>query len=1429
MLLPVRGAPILLLLGICSLARGADWPQHRFDAGRGAVSPEELPARLHLQWVRRLPEPRPAWPASQPALRFDVSYSPVAAGGLLFVPSMVTDTVTAYDAESGAERWRFYADGPIRLAPVTDGRQVWFGSDDGHLYCVGAADGRLRWRVRGGPSDRRVLGNDRLISTWPIRGGPVLADGRVYFTAGIWPFMGIYAHAVEAATGKSVWINSGEGANWTVQPHNSPAFAGFVPRGHLAATPFGLVAPGGRTQPGCYDLKTGRLSGFGFGPKNSGTCRVTARSHWCFAGGAMREIADGRVVAACAATLHDTETLYGTRGDEIFAERLQVKESKTERVDRRGKKVVGVRSDLVPLWTASLSGAPQHLFLKAGSRFYAGEEKRVVALKVDPKEGNAEVAWQGAIEGVPWTMLAADGRLFVVTVEGRVYCFGANEGQPTVWGDSQPEPRLENAATATPDPATRRAQEILRQSGATEGYCVLLGAGTERLTLELVRLSGLHVIVIDPDPKRIDTLRREATDAGLYGGRIAAHVGDPAACRLPPYLATLAVVDGSGSADASVARTKAAFHVLRPYGGMAWIDMDAKDLGRLVVEAGLAGATVKPTGSGAVLLVRSGALPGAADWTHQYADAANTVVSQDELVKAPLGLLWFGGPSNDEVLPRHGHGPSPQVAAGRLVIEGRNMLRALDIYTGRLLWQKTLPDLGTFYDNTSHQPGAGEIGSNYVTLPDVVYVAYGDKILVLDPATGQETRQIALKPTADGAKPQWGFLAVSEDLLLATSTPVMPDGAASDTSATVAGDGAALKPIINRHASWKYLTGADPAGDWTAAEFDAKDWKTGEAGFGYGDDDDRTKLAMKGRFGRVYVRNEFDAKTVRDAAELALVASYDDAFIAYLNGREVIRAGVGRGRGKDASQIRSHEAGKFETFPIDGFRKLLRPGKNVLAIEGHNVSLTSSDFSLDPYLAVKPLGKQEPEKTGPAPKAIADRLSPVRYASASRRLVVYDRRSSRMLWDRTAQYGFRHNNIAMAGDRLFCIDGLSQAKQAALRRRGVDLAAFKPKLLALDARTGKEIWSATEDVFGTFLSYSAEQDVLLQAGSAARDRAKDEAAVGMVAYRGADGRVLWKDMARKYSGPCMILGQTIITQGPAYSLLTGKPRMRRHPLSDEPVPWTFTRNYGCNTAIGCRNLITFRSAAAGFYDLARDGGTGNLGGFKSSCTSNLIAAGGLLCAPEYTRTCTCTYQNQTSLAMVHDPGVEMWTFNALAWSGEPIRRIGVNFGAPGDRRDDNGTLWLEWPASNSPSPEVPVEVQPEGAETFRHHSGRIRVAQGKPGMPWVAASGIRGVRRVTVTLARQSDATPRAYTVRLHFAEVDGAGPGERVFDVRVHGKVVLAELDIVKEAGPMTAVVKEIRGVQVGDKLTVEFVPTGTDANAGPLLGGIEVVAEGK
>jgi hypothetical protein len=67
----------------------------------------------------------------------------------------------------------------------------------------------------------------------------------------------------------------------------------------------------------------------------------------------------------------------------------------------------------------------------------------------------------------------------------------------------------------------------------------------------------------------------------------------------------------------------------------------------------------------------------------------------------------------------------------------------------------------------------------------------------------------------------------------------------------------------------------------------------------------------------------------------------------------VLRKGVGKGAGKDAQQLKPHEATKHSYYPLKDFEKYLRSGRNVLAIEGHNATLDSHDFLIDPYLLIE--------------------------------------------------------------------------------------------------------------------------------------------------------------------------------------------------------------------------------------------------------------------------------------------------------------------------------------------------------------------------------------------------------------------------------------------------------------------------------------------
>ncbi len=1265
----------------------------RFDANRSAASPEVLPAELHLQWTRQYAPRVQVWddPLNHDLMPYDRVFEPVVLGEHVFLGFNDTDKVIALDLRTGKELWAFYTDGPVRFAPVAWQGKVLFSSDDGYLYCVNAADGQLVWKFRGGPSERKVLGNQRVISAWPARGGPVVRDGHVYFAASIWPFMGTFIYALDAATGRVVWVNDSTGAQFIKQPHSAPSFAGVAPQGALVATKEILLVPGGRSVPAAFDRLTGAFLHFQIsaGGKGNGGSFVAASETEYFVHTRLLGARNYDLKSGKAGKFTGNEPVLD--GPQLYS--LVTNGSGSALQSIKGPNVV---------WETKADASGD--LIKAGQRLYAAGSNALTAIEIPVGPRAARVSWSHPLPGGAQRLLAANGTLLAVTLDGRILAFGAEKAKPVTLSDKPLAPKP--AA-----PAVAQAKAILSAAEAGDGYALCFGVENGDLLEALLANSKLRIVAVDPNAQKVDQLRRRFDAAGLYGRRITLHTGDAVSFKAPPYFANLIVIGESFVPQLrNPAAMRAAFESLRPYGGALWLPLagDAQaEFTRLIAETKLEQAKLQPAATH-LLLTRVGPLPNSADWTHQYGDIGNTVKSDDARVKAPLGLLWFGGNSNMDVLPRHGHGPPEQVVGGRLILQGMNSFSARDVYTGWLLWKTEFADLGTFgiyfdktYTNTplstaynqKHIPGANGRGANYVATEDSVYVAVGSACQVLDARTGKLRQTIALPAAPGGKAPgEWAFIGIYEDVLL------------------------------------------------------------GGEGF----------------------------------------ANYTQQF---------------------GSIVKTN---------------------------------TIEDFS------------------------------------ASAGLAAFDRHSGKLLWRAPARHSFLHNGIVAGNGRLYALDKLPKSAEDKLKRRGSPVPVDY-RIAALDVRTGKPLWSAAKDIFGTWLSYSKEHDVLLLAGAKASDRLKDEAGEGMIAYRGADGSVRWLDLQRKYTGPCILHRDLILTSANSYqassgafNLLDGKPHLVANPLTGKLEPWRVSRTYGCNNIVASENLLTFRSGAAGYYDLQSKSGTASLGGFKSGCTANLIVADGVLNAPDYTRTCTCAYQNQTSLALVHMPEMELWTYSQFGidgLDGDRVERIGINLGAPGDRRAEDGTLWLEYPSTGGDSPGVPITVTGKSVTWFRRHASQVAGA----GLPWVAASGVRDCETITIApelvrpkltkpvrtkeddedegrtsskiggtketsdskavelitpasakpVAPRLPRAPAPYTVRLHFAEPDDLPAGERVFDVALQGRTVLPQFDIARVAGGnRSGVVREFKGIVIQKELKITLTRA-PGAKAGTVLCGVELIAE--
>jgi outer membrane protein assembly factor BamB len=1217
-----------------------------------------------LQWVRGYMPQQPAWP-DQAKMQFDIVREPVVVGRTMYINSSRYDAVRALDTRTGEEKWSYFADAPVRFAPAVWEGRVYFSSDDGYLYCLQSDTGKLLWKFRGGPSDRKILGNERLISMWPARGAPVVADGKVYFAASIWPFMGIFIHALDARTGEVEWTNDGDGSMYMKQPHNTDSFASIAPQGPMVVIGDHLLVPGGRSVPASFNRKTGKMLRFQLAEngKRGGGSEVAAIKNLFFNGGSVFDLASEKHLLDYGkqAVLTDERVFtYDAKGVCHVFDLTKTRTQEAVTTDAKGKKTKVSRFTMPELAVAKVAAVDT--MIKAGNRLYFGGPENITVLEWDEATKKLHPSGSIAVDGKVLRLVAADDRLLAVTREGQIYCYGGAPTKPVIHAT----PKLEKLPVTLEVQAN--LERILKTAGSRSGYAIAWGIGDGRLAQALVQQSDLHLVMVESDLEKVQAFRQQWTKAGLYGTRIAIIPGDVHRVQLPPYLASVMFCEEPSLLD-QVALAKA-YQSLRPFGGTFCI----LNANKQFAVHNLVNAKVT-TSANLTTIVREGALPGSANWTHEHADASNTRVSRDALVKAPMGVLWFGGPSNDGILPRHGHGPQPQVVDGRMIIEGVDLMRALDIYTGRLLWETKMQGVGYFYNNLAHQPGANSAGSNFVSTPDGIYIAYHNKCVRLNPETGAKVGEYPL-PILPGMKqsPRWGYINVAGDFLIG---------------------------------------GADPL---------------------------------------------FDPKLVPPPP----------------------KAGE-TGNDKDPE-----------------------PKKKALAKEPE---------------------KKEPEKKLNPKESALNKLIKIAKGfndnmSASRHLVVMDRQNGKPLWTAPAQFAFRHNAICVGGGRLYAIDRISGEQLLRLQKEKGDIEPPPARLVAFDLRTGKELWSTTTGVFGTWLSYSEKHDVLMEAGRVARDSLFDEPK-GMRAYAAKDGKPIWFE--KTHLGPAMIHHDTVLQDQGACDLLTGKLKMRSDPITGESVPWKWIRNYGCNTPAASEHLLTFRSGAAGYFDLCNDGGTGNFGGFRSSCTNNLIVAGGILTAPDYTRTCTCAYQNQTSIALIHMPEAEMWTsFGSKDVKGV-VQRLGLNFGGAGDRKADDGTLWLEHPSIGGTSPAIQVTTKPAAPELFRRHSSAVNGTYS-----WVASSGLKNVNEVTVMLGKM--AGPRHYTVKLYFAEPDRFAVGERVFNVSIEGKEMLKNFDIVKEAdGAGRTVIREFKGIAANGQLTIQLTPSAQASTRGAVLCGLELIAEEK
>ena len=333
----------------------------------------------------------------------------------------------------------------------------------------------------------------------------------------------------------------------------------------------------------------------------------------------------------------------------------------------------------------------------------------------------------------------------------------------------------------------------------------------------------------------------------------------------------------------------------------------------------------------------------------------------------------------------------------------------------------------------------------------------------------------------------------------------------------------------------------------------------------------------------------------------------------------------------------------------------------------------------------------------------------------------------------------------------------------------------------------------------------------------------------IVALSARDGALLWAKRIGYRVRP-LIVGDTLHAEPWAFDLRTGAERMRINPVTGRRETWQFARpGHHCGCPAAAPNIMLFRSETIAYYDLAGDSGTRHFGGQRPNCWINFVPANGLLMVPEGSSGCMCPFPTTCTLVFKPTERPRAWAYYSMTGPMTPVKHLALNLGSPGDRQDPDGTQWLGYPRPGGSLVlrfNVGVNGWPGGGY-FRHSADFLEI-KGTPS-PWLYASGFRNIRRCQVPLFPAEDGRA-LYTVRLGFADLEHDKPGERVFSVKLQGKPALTDFDAAKEAGGRCrAVVKEFKGIEAGDNLTIDFAPKQRNAPAdkGPILQTVEIVRE--
>ncbi len=325
-------------------------------------------------------------------------------------------------------------------------------------------------------------------------------------------------------------------------------------------------------------------------------------------------------------------------------------------------------------------------------------------------------------------------------------------------------------------------------------------------------------------------------------------------------------------------------------------------------------------------------------------------------------------------------------------------------------------------------------------------------------------------------------------------------------------------------------------------------------------------------------------------------------------------------------------------------------------------------------------------------------------------------------------------------------------------------------------------------------------------------------------YDGATGKLLWYRYGNYRARP-VVTNEFIYAEPWGFNIRTGEPRSRIHPVSGKKgAKFVYYRwDKQCGTIAGSKYFLFGRASGVAYQDLYSDQGLYTIFHSRSSCWIDTSSSGGTMIKPPHSISCQCEVSMPFTFAMGTVPTpVALSQYFCQPGPALPVKHLRLDFGCTGDRRDKKGRLWVLPRAKSPMALDLQYNVGIEGGEAVRRSAVYTPIEN--TDAPFVFATCLVGMERCTFPISE--DPKGEKYKVRLGFSALPGDKKAERVFDVKLNGKVVLKDFDIIKETGKADRAVWKDADVTLGHELTLELEGKPGSKRA-PLINAIQVLRQ--